>query len=376
MRRSESWCCRSIPFPRVVVDPTLSGQSDKIGQTVTPWACVPWADGRFDRKSPGPDPAEGAGSGAVPATVDGGVEARRRLRELPRPQFHDDLRVQGYDHRRPRGPIPIRVYWPDNEADIHPVTMYFHGGGSRSATSTPMTAPVASTRWAHTVVVSVDYRLAPEHPYPAAVEDVWAATCWVADHAEEFGADGSRLAVAGTPPAARWRRWSPNGPVTGLRAGRGPAVVFQLPGIRPRWDTSPPSFRENAQAPVLDHAAIAAFTLVRRSPGPQRPPAGLPCRAADLAGLAPAYVAIAGHDPLRDDGARYAELLSQAGVQVELDNAVTLVHGYLGYGSRPGGHRGRRPGLRGAADGAAFGPLISNICRPGNDKPTMTVRVV
>ena len=69
---------------------------------------------------------------AVPfqLTVDGGVEeARRRLRELPRPQFHDDLRVQDMTIDGPGGPIPVRVYWPDNEADIHPVTMYFHGGG-------------------------------------------------------------------------------------------------------------------------------------------------------------------------------------------------------------------------------------------------------
>lgn len=99
------------------------------------------------------------------------------------------------------------------------------------------------------------------------------------------------------------------------------------------WDASLPSFAENADAPVLDNAAIAAFT--RWYAGHldlTDPPASLaPGRAGDLAGLAPAYVAVAGHDPLRDDGARYAELLADAGVTVELHNAETLVHGYLGY---------------------------------------------
>jgi acetyl esterase/lipase len=99
------------------------------------------------------------------------------------------------------------------------------------------------------------------------------------------------------------------------------------------WDTSLPSFAENADAPVLDNTAIAAFTRWYAGHLDLRnPPAGLaPGRADDLSGLPPAYIAVAGHDPLRDDGARYAELLAAAGVTVELHNADTLVHGYLGY---------------------------------------------
>lgn len=275
---------------------------------------------------------------AVPfqLSVDGGVEeARRRLRELPRPQVHDDLRVDDMTIDGPAGPIPVRVYWPENGADVHPVTMYFHGGGfALGDLDTHDGTCRGHAVGAHTVVVSVDYRLAPEHPYPAAVEDVWAATCWVAEHAGEFGAEGSRLAVAGDSAGGTLAAVVAQRARDRTRAGLGPAVVFQLlwyPSTM--WDTSLPSFRENAQAPVLDHAAIAAFTTWYAGHlDPSDPPAGLaPGRAADLAGLAPAYVAIAGHDPLRDDGARYAELLSQAGVQVELHNAATLVHGYLGY---------------------------------------------
>ena len=284
---------------------------------------------------------------AVPfqLTVDGGIEeARRRLRDLPRRPVHPDLRVENHEIDGPRGAIPIRVYWPDdvpwaappesNPGSLRPcppVTMYFHGGGFAvgDLDTHDGTARQHAVE-ARSVVVSVDYRLAPEHPYPAAVDDVWAATRWVADNAGRFGADGSRLAVAGD---------SAGGTLSAVvaqlaRDNGGPAVAFQLlwyPSTM--WDTSLPSFAENAEAPVLDNAAIKAFT--RWYAGEvdlTDPPPGLaPGRATDLSGLPPAYIAVAGHDPLRDDGARYAELLSAAGVPVELHNAETLVHGYLGY---------------------------------------------
>jgi acetyl esterase len=98
-------------------------------------------------------------------------------------------------------------------------------------------------------------------------------------------------------------------------------------------DPSAPSFTENANAPVLDLDAIAVFnTWYAGHLDLTDAPTGLaPGRAANLTGLPPAYVAVAGHDPLRDDGIRYAELLTAAGVPVTLDNAETLVHGYLGY---------------------------------------------
>lgn len=282
---------------------------------------------------------------AVPfqLTVDGGIdEARRRLRELPRRPVHPDLRVEEHQIDGPGGPIPVRVYWPDDVSDVPesspgslrscpPVTMYFHGGGFAvgDLDTHDGTAREHAVQ-ARTLVVSVDYRLAPEHPFPAAVEDVWAATRWVAENAGRFGADASRLAVAGD---------SAGGTLSAVvaqlaRDSAGPQLAFQLlwyPSTM--WDTSLPSFAENADAPVLDNAAIEAFT--RWYAGHldlSNPPATLaPGRAEDLSGLAPAYVATAGHDPLRDDGARYAELLAAAGVTVELHNADTLVHGYLGY---------------------------------------------
>ena len=263
--------------------------------------------------------------------------------------MHPDLRVEDLRIDGPAGPIPVRVYWPtdvdstdvhstdaDSGEGAHPVTMFFHGGGfALGDLDTHDVTAREHAVGAATVVVSVDYRLAPEHPYPAAVEDAWAATCWVAANAGQFGADPSRLAVAGDSAGGNLAAV-----VTHLArdanrsSGGGPRLAFQLlwyPATM--WDTSLPSFGENSDAPVLDGDAMAAFT--RWYAGhldPADPPATLaPGRAEDLSGLPPAYVAVAGHDPLRDDGVSYAELLTAAGGEVELHNAETLVHGYLGY---------------------------------------------
>jgi acetyl esterase/lipase len=177
---------------------------------------------------------------AVPfqLTVDGGIdEARRRLRDLPRAPVHPELRVENHQIDGPAGPIPIRVYWP-SDIENPPVTMYFHGGGFAvgdldTHDGTARNHAVS----AGTVVVSVDYRLAPEHPYPAAVDDVWAATRWVAANAGSFGADGSRLAVAGD---------SAGGTLSAVvaqlaRDNDGPPIAFQLlwyPSAM--WDNSRP----------------------------------------------------------------------------------------------------------------------------------------
>jgi acetyl esterase len=270
---------------------------------------------------------------AVPfqLSLDGGVQAaRQRLRDLPRRQFHPDLRVEDRSIDGPAGRINIRIYWPPTDS-VPPVLMFFHGGGfvvgdldTHDGTCRQHAVGAGA------VVVSVEYRLAPEHPYPAAVDDAWAATQWAAAHAEAFGADAGRLAVAGdsaggTLAAVVAQRARDNG---------GPAMVFQLlwyPSTL--WDASLPSFSENASAPVLDRDAIATFS--RWYAGEvdlSDPPAGMaPGRATNFAGLPPAYIAVAGHDPLRDDGMRYGELLTAAGVPAEVHNAETLVHGYVGY---------------------------------------------
>lgn len=266
---------------------------------------------------------------AVPfqLTMEGGPDAaRERFRALPRREVHPELRVED----RTVDGVPVRIYWPSEPAEKPPVLLFFHGGGwvvgdldTYDGTAREHAVGVGA------VVVSVDYRLAPEHPYPAAVEDVWAVTRWVAAHADELGADPARIAVAGDSAG-----------------GNLAAVVAQLArdaglGLRAQllwypattWDTRLPSFTENADAPILDRGSVAGFSkLYAGDTDLSDPPATLvPARAASLADVAPAYIAVAGYDPLRDDGIRYAELLAAAGVPAQVHNADTLVHGYLGY---------------------------------------------
>ncbi|MDV3124845.1 alpha/beta hydrolase [Mycobacterium sp. 21AC1] len=266
------------------------------------------------------------------STADGVEEARRRFSELPRQEIHPELQVDDRVIDGPAGPVTVRVYRPPTrDGAVLPIVVFVHGGGWSvgdldSYDSTARRHAVG----AEAVVVSVDYRLAPEHPYPAAVEDVWAAVQWTATHAAEVGGDADRIAVAGD---------SAGGNLAAVvaqvaRDAGGPSLRFQLlwyPATT--WDTTLPSFTENADAPILPLDAVKGFS--RWYAGHvdlTDPPATLvPARAADLSGLAPAYIAVAGHDPLRDDGARYAELLTAAGVPVQLHNAETLVHGYLGY---------------------------------------------
>lgn len=264
---------------------------------------------------------------AVPfqLTMDGGPEAaRERFRALPRREVHPELPTED----REIAGVPVRIYRPDGDGP-KPVVLFFHGGGwvvgdldSYDGTAREHAVGTGA------VVVSVDYRLAPEHPYPAAVDDVWAVTRWVAEHADELGVDGTRIAVAGDSAGGNLAAV-----VALLARDAGLDLRMQLlwyPATT--WDTSLPSFTENADAPILGRNAVGGFSLLYAAGTDlKNPPATLVPARGDLAGVAPAYIAIAGYDPLRDDGVRYAELLTAAGVSAQVHNAETLVHGYLGY---------------------------------------------
>jgi acetyl esterase len=293
-----------------------------------------------DDPAPAIDPILQKVLDAVPfrlSVADGVDVARRQLRDLPRREFYPELRVENRSIDGPAGPINIRIYWPPaDHADpkAPPVIVFFHGGGFIAGDLDTHDGTCRQHAvGADAVVVSVDYRLAPEHPYPAAIDDAWAATQWVAEHGDELDADASRLALAGD---------SAGGTISAVTAQRardsagqgGPSICFQLlwyPSTM--WDPSLPSFTENADAAILDRDAIAAFSRYYAGEVDlaDPPPGMAPGRAENLAGLPPAYIAVAGHDPLRDDGIRYGELLAAAGVPVEVDNAETLVHGYVGY---------------------------------------------
>lgn len=266
-------------------------------------------------------------------TLDDGAEAARRaMRDLPRRPVHPELPSEDRVIDGPGGALPIRIYRPaGTESGAAPVVVFFHGGGfvAGDLDTHDGTARMHAVD-AGAVVVSVDYRLAPEHPFPAAVEDALAATEWVSAQAAELGVDPGRLAVAGDSAGGNLAAV-----VSQLaRDAGGPAIAFQLlwyPATT--YDGSLPSFTENAHAPIIDSDAIAALTLAYAGHlDLTNPPAMLaPARAENLAGLPPAYIAVAGHDPLRDDGIRYGELLAAAGVPVQVHNAETQIHGYLGY---------------------------------------------
>lgn len=269
--------------------------------------------------------------------ADDGVElARERLKMLKvPPELLPDLRIEdrtiGHGEHRD---IAVRIYWPPTPAETSPVVVFFHGGGfCLGDLDTHDHVARAHAVGAEAIVVSVDYRLAPEHPYPAGVNDAWAALQWVGAHAGELGGDPSRIAVAGD---------SAGGNLAAVlavlaRDNAGPDLVFQLlwyPVVTA--DLSLPSHTENAFAPILDREVIEAFLAWYLPPeidvtDPTMLPATLAPANADLSGLPPAFIGTAEHDPLRDDGACYAELLNAAGVAAELSNEPTLVHGFVNF---------------------------------------------
>lgn len=276
---------------------------------------------------------------AVPLefTIDDGVEvARAKLAAMrPPPEMLPAMRIENRElDCGAAGQIPARIYWPpsDRETGPMPVVVFYHGGGwAIGDLDSHDHVARAHAIGARAIVVSVDYRLAPEHPFPAAIDDSWAALQWVGEHADELGGDPSRIAVAGD---------SAGGNISAVMALRardmgGPPLVFQL-----LWypvavgDLSLPSFTENANAPLLNSNVTTAF-LSWYLPGmdlsePAALPTDLaPANASSLAGLPPAYIGTAEHDPLRDDGGKYAELLAVAGVPVQHSNEPTMVHGYV-----------------------------------------------
>lgn len=272
-------------------------------------------------------------------TADEGVEvAREQMRQFKAPpELLPEMRIEErtIDHGDITG-IPVRIYWPPiAQHDNLPVVVFYHGGGWALG-DLDTHDPVARGHavGAEAIVVSVDYRLAPEHPYPQGIDDSWAALQWVGEHAAELGGDPARIAVAGD---------SAGGNISAVvaqlaRDNGGPALLFQL-----LWypsttgDMALPSMIENADGPILDRDVVAAFLQWYLPPDieitkPAELPTTLaPANTADLSGLPPAFIATADYDPLRDDGARYAELLSAAGVSVELYNAPTLVHGFVSF---------------------------------------------
>ena len=233
----------------------------------------------------------------------------------------------------PGGDVAVRIVVPE-AASLTGVLVWFHGGGwviGDLDTSEDTQRRLADR--ASCVVVSVDYRLAPEHPAPAGLDDCWAATTWVADHLVDLGVPDSRIAVGGDSAGGNLAA------LVALRAaaGGGPDLALQVL-VYPATDLTlaSPSIAENGEGYFLTADTMGWFTDHNLSGGlDPTDPSVSPLLApdADLARVAPALVLVAGYDPLRDEGRAYGEKLAGLGVPAEVVEYPTMIHGFLAMSS-------------------------------------------
>ena len=231
----------------------------------------------------------------------------------------------------PGGALPVRVYMPVGVGPF-PLVVYFHGGGwVVGDLDTQDMICRGLCHGASAVVVSVDYRLAPEHKFPAAVDDAWTATCWAAAHAAELGGDATRLSIAGDSAGANLSA----AVALRTRDEKGPRLRAQIliygscnyPSVRT------PSTEEFAAGPIITEAAIDYFwkQFLADPAVDQDHPWASPARAPSHRDLAPAFIATAEMDPSRDDGERYAEILARAGVPTESRRYPGMPHGFVSW---------------------------------------------
>jgi acetyl esterase len=226
----------------------------------------------------------------------------------------------------PAGAVRVRVYRPDLPGPL-PVLAYFHGGGwvlGNLNTHDVLCRALANR--AGCVLVAVDYRLAPEHRFPAAVDDAWAAVEWLAGHPSEVGGGSGPLAVAGESAGGNLAA------VVALRArDRGLDLALQVlvyPVTDHNLDTA--SYRANADGYGLTREGMRWFwSHYLGDPAQGSDPEASPLRAPDLSGVAPAMIVTCDYDPLVDEGEAYAERLRQDGVPVRLRRFEGQIHGFF-----------------------------------------------
>lgn len=266
-----------------------------------------------------------------------GVEAARTVAdevfavETPRPVGEViDRTIDG-----PGGDLSLRIYLPEADGP-HPVTTFFHGGGfvAGSLDSVDQLSRALADE-AETAVVSVDYRLAPDHPFPAAVKDAFAATAWVADNAGAFDSDPDRLAVAGASAGGNLAAV-----VAQMATQRGgPTIAHQVLAYPvTSYDREWPSHTEMGSGYFLSREDLAWFADQYFADELDRWNVyASPILTANLTGLPSASVVTAGFDPLRDEGLAYVDRLADAGVDVSHHHHGDAIHGFLQLATEPFG---------------------------------------
>jgi acetyl esterase len=228
----------------------------------------------------------------------------------------------------PAGKIPIRIYRPEGKGPF-PVLVFFHGGGwVLGNIESHDTVCRELTHAADCITVSVDYRLAPEHKYPAAPEDCYAATRWAVENASSFNGDSTRVAIGGD---------SAGGNLTAVvalmaRDRGGPKLAYQLLiyPVTDHYTRNKPSYEENGEGYFLTKDAMVWFwDYYVSSEDEAKQPYVSPLLAQELNGLPPAMVITAEYDPLRDEGELYAARLREAGVPVTLKRYEGMIHGFV-----------------------------------------------
>ncbi|GLZ53273.1 alpha/beta hydrolase [Actinomycetospora sp. NBRC 106378] len=254
-----------------------------------------------------------------------GIEAAREryaalLRETVRP-------ARAAPEVRDDGPVPVRLHHPA-ERTTATLVVHAHGGGwvlGGGEVYDPIAQRLADDTGA--VVAAVDYRLAPEHRFPAPLHDVLAGLAWAVDHAGEWDADPARVALVGDSAGANLVA----GAALARRDRREPVVGTLLVYPPPDFEGRYPSVRENGEGLFLTAGDVVACSRLYLGSASPRGDIRLSPLRADLTGLGPTIVATAGLDPLRDAGRAFAEALTAAGVDARLREHPTSVHGFLGF---------------------------------------------
>ena len=237
----------------------------------------------------------------------------------------EDVAARSFTIAGPGGFIPVRLYTPPGALPPGPCLVYFHGGGwviGDLDTHDAHCRRLASFSGA--LILAVDYRLAPEHPFPAGHDDALAATRWAFDHAAEIGADPGRIGVGGDSAGGNLAA----SVAIDLRDDPKRRLKFQLLIYPATTPAIPTASREAFDGPVLSKAVMAFFETALAAAGKPDALRAAPAQVADLSGLPTALVVTAGFDPLQDEGRDYARALEAAGVKASHMHYSDLVHDF------------------------------------------------